>query len=76
MLMIVRVGLGASTESVEGSVAAARTDNTSISELVNMEADVLRSPAGISIIDICRQERNLTSPIETIGRVSVGETWK
>lgn len=79
-LMIVRVGLGASVDSVEASVTAARSDHRLRLGLVHVETDVLRSPVEMSIIDIHRQRRDSrvprTSSIESVGGVSVEDTSK
>lgn len=68
--MIVRVGLGASVDSVEASVAASQSDHRLQFVHVHSDMDTNHSPAEISIIN--QGDRS----VESVGGASVEETWK
>lgn len=77
-LMIVRIGLGASVNSVEESIAAACSDHM----IRSLETDVLRTPVEIATIDIRCQIRNdtgiriVSQSGESVCEASAAEAWK
>lgn len=68
-LMIVRVGLGASIDSLEASVAAAQSDNQLRFGHVHSNIGILHSPAEISV-------NQGDHSVESVGGASAEGTWK